>query len=52
MEVKMSPEGGLHVPGLTSNEVHTVDDVNRVTTVNQLNFVTALISLISRSHIN
>ncbi len=33
MEVKMSPEGGLHVPGLTSNEVHTVDDVNRVTTL-------------------
>ena len=30
MEIKMNPEGGLHVPGLKSIEVHNVDDVNRV----------------------
>ena len=30
MEIKINPEGGLHVPGLKSIEVHNVDDVNRV----------------------
>ena len=30
LEVKMSPEGGLHVPGLALYSVHNVDDVNEV----------------------
>ena len=30
MEVKMKSEGGLHVPGLCSEEVKSVDDVNQV----------------------
>ena len=33
MEIKMNPEGGLHVPGLKSIEVHNVDDVNRVCSI-------------------
>ena len=30
LEVKMNPEGGVHVPGLTFKEVHCVEDVNDV----------------------
>lgn len=30
MEVKMNPDGGLYVPGLSFVEVSTVDDVNEV----------------------
>ena len=30
LDVKMAPEGGVHVPGLTSYEVSCVDDVNQV----------------------
>ena len=36
MEIKMNPEGGLHVPGLKSIEVHHVDDVNRVCSTSNL----------------
>ena len=30
LEVKMNPEGGVHVPGLVSYEVGCVQDVNQV----------------------
>lgn len=30
MEVKMKSDGGLHVPGLCSEEVKSVEDVNQV----------------------
>lgn len=30
MEVKMKADGGLHVPGLCSEEVKSVEDVNQV----------------------
>ena len=31
LDIKMSPEGGLHLPGLLSYQVQSVDDVNQVT---------------------
>ncbi|XP_062583545.1 kinesin-like protein KIFC3 isoform X2 [Saccostrea cucullata] len=53
MEVKMNPEGGLHVPGLCSEEVRSVDDVNQVFALGQKNRATATTNMnehSSRSH--
>ncbi|XP_048752389.2 kinesin-like protein KIFC3 isoform X3 [Ostrea edulis] len=53
MEVKMNPEGGLHVPGLCSETVKSVDDVNRVFALGQKNRATATTNMnehSSRSH--
>ncbi|KAL5022914.1 hypothetical protein ScPMuIL_002069 [Solemya velum] len=53
MEVKMSAEGGLYVPGLTYYKVESVDDVYQVFAVGQKNRATASTSMnehSSRSH--
>ncbi|XP_022342625.2 uncharacterized protein LOC111136219 isoform X1 [Crassostrea virginica] len=53
MEVKMKSEGGLHVPGLCSEEVKSVDDVNQVFALGQKNRATATTNMnehSSRSH--
>lgn len=30
LDVKLNPEGGLHVPGLTEIEVESANDINEV----------------------
>lgn len=53
MEVKMKSEGGLHVPGLCSEEVKSVEDVNQVFALGQKNRATATTNMnehSSRSH--
>ena len=53
MEVKMNPDGGLYVPGLSFVDVNTVEDVNEVFTVGQRNRATATTNMnehSSRSH--
>lgn len=53
MEVKMKSDGGLHVPGLCSEEVKSVEDVNQVFALGQKNRATATTNMnehSSRSH--
>ncbi|XP_046585114.1 kinesin-like protein KIFC3 isoform X1 [Haliotis rubra] len=53
LEVKMNPDGGFHVPGLTQYQVATVKDVNKVFAVGQRNRATATTNMnehSSRSH--
>ncbi|KAK3600577.1 hypothetical protein CHS0354_020969 [Potamilus streckersoni] len=53
MEVKMNPEGGLYIPGLSYVNVASVEDVNKVFVVGQKNRATATTNMnehSSRSH--
>ncbi|XP_064611144.1 kinesin-like protein KIFC3 isoform X2 [Liolophura sinensis] len=53
LEVKMSPDRGYHVPGLTSVKVTSLNDVNTVFSVGQQNRAMAMTSMndhSSRSH--
>ncbi|KAL3858961.1 hypothetical protein ACJMK2_009206 [Sinanodonta woodiana] len=53
MEVKMNPEGGLYIPGLSYVKVASVEDVNKVFVVGQKNRATATTNMnehSSRSH--
>ncbi|XP_071092118.1 kinesin-like protein KIFC3 [Haliotis cracherodii] len=53
LEVKMNPDGGFHVPGLTHYQVATVQDVNKVFAMGQRNRATATTNMnehSSRSH--
>ncbi|XP_013396814.1 kinesin-like protein KIFC3 [Lingula anatina] len=53
MEVKMSPEGGLYVPGLTTIRVQSVEDINETFALGHRNRATACTNMnehSSRSH--
>ncbi|KAK3714565.1 hypothetical protein RRG08_020821 [Elysia crispata] len=49
LEVKMKPEGGLHVPGLVSVPVKSLTEINRISKVAQENRVTASTMMNERS---